>query len=166
MYTPSSTVNLVEWKVSIPVCGAITDWFSPWLLSEVIRVTFFYSYSCSCSKKSDSCSGTHWKFTLQLLFALQKLEGIVYCASWGKITTILPLTNMDKLCHGFSAGKQSVGTAWLLIQNLTVNQPIVSLCHIVIWPIQLIMFSEKQNNPSTVFLSWGKKDTTKLETKK
>jgi len=76
----------------------------------VIRVTFFDS--CSCFKKSDSsscsCSGTLWKLTLRLLFALRKLEGNVYFASWSKLTVraILPLPNMDKLHHGLSAGKE------------------------------------------------------------
>ena len=91
--------------INIWDCG-LPDVFA----SEVTGVTFFYSWGCS--KKSDfsSCSGTLWKFTLQLLFALRKLEGNVYFASWGKITVraILPLPNMDKLCHGFSAGKQLV----------------------------------------------------------
>jgi len=49
-----------------------------------------------------------WKFTLQLMFALRNLEGSDYFASWGKITVrdIFPLPNVDKLCQGFSAGKQ------------------------------------------------------------
>ena len=65
-------------------------------------------------KKSDSSfcssSGTLWKLTLRLLFALRKLEGNVYFASRSKktVTAIVPLVNMDKLHHGLSAGKELV----------------------------------------------------------
>jgi len=34
------------------------------------------------------------------------------------------------------------------------------------WPIQPIMFNKMHNNPSILFISWGKKDTTQLKTKK
>jgi len=40
----------------------------------------------------------------------EKLESCIYFTSWGKSTAgaILPLPNMDKLCHGFGVGKQLV----------------------------------------------------------
>jgi len=73
-----------------------------WLLHLLL---FLKSDSSSCS-----CSGAHWKFTLQLLFTLRKLENRVYVATWGKINawTILPLASMNKYCHAFSAGKEVV----------------------------------------------------------
>jgi len=87
---------------------------------------------------SSSCSGTLWKITLWLLFAVLKPEVNVYFASWSKITVraILPLPNMDKLRRGFSAGKQFVASClhWMIISKqvktptLTVNPNALSLC--------------------------------------
>jgi len=68
-----STWDRVSQKVFSRLRNGTLDHFE----TEVIKVTFFYSYSCSKKCDCSTCSGTHRKFTLWLLFTLRRLENNV-----------------------------------------------------------------------------------------
>ena len=105
-----------------PKCGGRS-------LSEVIGVNFFDSRSCSKKRDSCSCTGALWKFTLQLLFALWKLEGNVCPASWGKIAvrSILPLGVVHKWPHSLTGGRGSPDLWQILTRGR--GESVVLWCH-------------------------------------
>jgi len=124
-------------------------------------------------QKSDSsaCSRTLWKIKLRLLFALRKLEGNAYFASWGKLTVwaFLPLPAMDKLCRGLSAGKQIVGSCLhctFADQQVKLQpKPVISLCVILSFDQFNQLYSTKGKMTSAQCFSHEEKNTAKLETK-